>query len=406
MSMSDSQRPPDAAPQDALLSEAALAKAPRSKAPAPGLYARAPRPVAVRLRRGAVQAAVGVAALLVAGALAWAFVIQPEMRAVARERGDQLSEDTTGRSVRPAEIVTDQPDRYDRLPEPRGRLPQADLQPQLEARSRPGVRSATYATPSQAARPSGPRPAELAARSALFFEGPDPQDRRAGSAPPSSSARPGVSPDGPAPAAALPSGYNLHRLSAPVSPYELKAGALIPAALLTALDTSRAGPVVGVVVEDVYDTVAGRHLLVPRGSRLIGKTEGRGAYGDRRAFLTWERLILPNGKSVTLTEAAAVDAQGAVGVRGQVDRRLLPLLTGTLFAGAVTALGQMARDDAGGGGSGWLGSAGDAAAIEGAQVGGRLIDRELEVRPSLRLAAGAPVRVLITRDLILEPYAG
>lgn len=74
----------------------------------------------------------------------------------------------------------------------------------------------------------------------------------------------------------------------------------------------------------------------------------------------------------------------------------------TLFAGAITTLGQIARDDDGSGGL--LGDAGDAASIEGARVGGRLIDRELEVRPSIRLRAGAPVRVMVTRDLILEPY--
>ena len=98
-----------------------------------------------------------------------------------------------------------------------------------------------------------------------------------------------------------------------------------------------------------------------------------------------------------------MDAQGAVGVRGQVDRRLLPLLVGTVFAGAITTLGQVARSD-GDASRSMLGDAGDAAAIEGAQVGGRLVDRELQVRPSIRLQAGAPVRVLITRDLILEPY--
>ncbi len=64
----------------------------------------------------------------------------------------------------------------------------------------------------------------------------------------------------------------------------------------------------------------------------------------------------------------------------------------------------MARDDSRRDSGGWLGDAGDAAAIEGAQVGGRLVDRELEVRASIRLQPGAPVRVLITRDLILEPY--
>lgn len=142
----------------------------------------------------------------------------------------------------------------------------------------------------------------------------------------------------------------------------------------------------------------------PQGARLLGRHEGESAYGDRRAFLVWDRLILPNGKSLVLDGEPGVDAQGAVGVRGQVDRRIFPLLIGTLFAGAVTTLGQMARDDGGRNPGGWLGDAGDAAAIEGAQVGGRLVDRELEVRPSIRLRAGAPVQVLITRDLILEPY--
>jgi type IV secretory pathway VirB10-like protein len=196
--------------------------------------------------------------------------------------------------------------------------------------------------------------------------------------------------------------YNGHRLVAPLSPFELKAGAIVPAALLTAVDTARAGPVIATVTQNVYDSVSGRHLLLPQGTRLIGKSEGESSYGDRRAFLTWERLILPNGKSLILTSEAGVDAQGAIGVRGQVDRRLFPLLIGTLFAGAITTLGQVARD--GGDSGGLLGDAGDAAAIEGAQVGGRLVDRELEVRPSIRLRAGAPVRVMITRDLILEPY--
>ncbi|MGV9010597.1 TrbI/VirB10 family protein, partial [Brevundimonas sp.] len=152
------------------------------------------------------------------------------------------------------------------------------------------------------------------------------------------------------------------------------------------------------------DTVSGRYLLVPQGTRLIGRAGGDSAYGDRRAFLTWERMILPNGKSLLLGEEAGVDAQGAIGVRGEVDRRLLPLLVATAFSGAITTLGQIARDDGDSRSSGLLGDAGDAAAIEGARIGGRLVDRELEVRPSIRLRPGAAVRVLMTRDLVLEPY--
>ena len=177
---------------------------------------------------------------------------------------------------------------------------------------------------------------------------------------------------------------------------------MVPAVLLTAIDTGRPGPVLATVTQNVFDTISGRYLLLPQGARLIGAAEGESRYGDRRAFIAWERIILPNGKSLLLDGEAGVDAQGAVGVRGRVDRRLFPLALGTLFGGAVTALGQAARDGERGGGL--LGDAGDAAAIEGAQIGARFVDRELNVRPSIRLDAGAPVRVLITRDLVLEPY--
>jgi type IV secretion system protein VirB10 len=235
----------------------------------------------------------------------------------------------------------------------------------------------------------------MAAKSGLFFEasssGAQPQaDKRGGDGSPAQRADYGAV-------------YNGHALLRPLSPFELKAGAIVPAALLTAVDTSRAGPVVATVTQNVFDSVSGRHLLVPEGARLIGKHDGDSAYGDRRAFITWTRLILPNGKSLVLTDEPGVDAEGAVGVRGQVDRRLVPLAVATLFAGAVTTLGQAARDH-NSHPSSFLGDAGDAASIEAAQVGGRLVDRELQVHPSIRLNAGAPVRVLITRDLILEPY--
>ncbi|MBU2292493.1 MAG: conjugal transfer protein TraI, partial [Alphaproteobacteria bacterium] len=287
-----------------------------------------------------------------------------------------------------------------RLPEPRT----ADHPPATEAAATPGPSrrpADAYAPayrPASAPNVRGPSPREQAARSGLFFE--DARAQAAGSR----TAAP--APGGDRSTAANPDYgaiYNGHALVAPLSPFELKAGAIVPAALLTAVDTSRAGPVIATVTQNVYDSVSGRHLLLPQGTRLVGTSEGESAYGDRRAFLTWERLILPNGKSLILTGEPGVDAQGAIGVRGQVDRRLWPLLVGTLFAGAITTLGQIARDDDGGSG-GLLGDAGDAAAIEGARVGGRLVDRELEVRPSIRLRAGAPVRVMITRDLILEPY--
>lgn len=364
------------------------------KAPPPPLMGRAPRPGAVRIRKPVVQGAVMVAALLVSGSLAWAFVVQPQMTRQARDAAEADGASEARGSVRPSERVTDQPASYDRLA-------QADALPERRGATpgdEPAVASpppARVPAPSYAAAPSGPRPAEQAAASGLFFGSPS-----SGAAAPAGGGRS----DAPPSPAMRDYGaiYSPHGLLAPVSPYELKAGAIIPGVLLTAVDTSRPGPVVATVSQNVFDSITGRHLVVPQGTRLIGRHEGESAHGDRRAFLVWDRLILPNGKSLILSEEPGVDAQGAVGVRGEVDRRLLPLGVATLFAGAITTLGELAR-----GGSedrSFAASAGSAASIEASQVGGRLVDRELGVQPTIRVRAGAPVRVMITRDLILEPY--
>lgn len=371
--------------------------APPAKEPPPTLAARAPRPRVVRLRRSVAQGAALGAAALLAGALTWAFVIQPQLRAGARARTAEVRTDQARGPVRPAEIVTNQPASYDRLAE--GQLPAARTlgpgaakapAPPAKVAAPRALRERSGGVP--ATRPGRALSAE-ARQSGLFFQAA----HAGGPAAPTSTV---ASPTAVATEAAT---YGGHSLTAPRSPFELKAGAVIPATLLVAVDTARPGPVVASVTENVYDTVLGKHLLVPQGARLVGRHEGDSRYGDRRAFLTWDRLILPNGKSLVLTGEPGVDAQGAVGVRGRADRRLLPLAIASLFAGAITTLGEMARDEDAGGG-GLLGDAGDAAAIEGARVGSRLVDRELTVAPSIRLRPGAPVRVLITRDLILEPY--
>jgi type IV secretion system protein VirB10 len=370
----------------------------------PPLETRAPRPAAVRVRRSVVALAVLSAAGLLAGAFAWAFVIEPELLAEARGRDRDPAAQGSERAVRPAEAITDGPASYgalDRLPPPRG-LGDGTTRPAPAAGGAPArVATPDYGAPGAAGPVSSPTAATVdsaaeARRSDLFFA----LSGASAPAPGDGAARPtATGPDG----GDRPDTYNPHGLQAPLSPFELKAGALLPAALLTAIDTGRPGPVVAVVTAPAYDTVSGRHLLIPQGTRLIGRHEGESRYGDRRAFLVWERLILPNGKSLVLDEQAGVDAQGAVGVEGRVDRRLGALVTATLFGAAVTTLGTIARDREPRAGSLW-GDAGDAAAIEGSRVGGRLVERELEVRPTITLRPGALVRVLITRDLILEPY--
>lgn len=370
--------------------------APRPKVPPPPLLGRSPSPRAARIRKPVVQAMGGAAALLLAGSLAWAFVVQPELRAAALERKGERALDDHGGAVRPADGVVEQPATYDRLPA--DQLPPPRIGEREPAPGAPTPLAAPAPVQSGArsgASASGPSERAQAAASGLFFP----------SAPRQAPATNDVS-EGRSGGPALPATYSPHGLTPPVSPWELKAGAVLPAVLLTAVDTSRRGPVLATVSQNVFDSVTGRYLLIPQGARLIGRHEGESAWGDRRAFIVWERLILPNGKSLVLLEEPGVDARGSIGVPGRADRRLFDLGVAALISGAITTVGEFAR---GGSresdGRSLLGTAGDAAAIEAAQVGGRLIDRELQVRPVIRVDPGASIRVMITRDLILEPYA-
>lgn len=342
---------------------------------APELAARAPRPPVVRLRRGAAMALVLGASSLVAGALCWSFVVAPQLRAASRAAAaEKAGEPAPSTRARPAELIAAQPASYDRLAT--AELPEPRILG--ERQSAPAAQSAPRRAPPHRPRPPRGAAFEEALRSDLLVGGEPRRDgeQRAPAEPPAPAAAP--------------------------SRRILQAGSVLPANLLTAIDTDRPGPVVAVVAQDVFDSLTGREVLVAQGSRLIGRHEGGSRHGEARAFIAWDRLILPDGTSHALSGEPGVDAAGAVGVEGRVDRRLGQLSLATLFAGAITTLGQLARDKDGHDG-GLLGDVGDAAAIEAARVGGRLVDRELQVAPSVRLGAGTPVRVLLTRDLVLEP---
>jgi type IV secretion system protein TrbI len=188
----------------------------------------------------------------------------------------------------------------------------------------------------------------------------------------------------------------------PASPYLLQAGSTIAASLITALNSDRPGRVVAQVTENVYDAVRGEHLLIPQGARLIGVYDANNRYGDQRLIVTWTRLVFPNGYSITLGEMTGVDAAGAAGVRDRVDAHLGRIALASVVSGVLAVAANEAEgdDDAR-----VTASVGDAAAQEAARVGGRIVDRELEVRPTIRVRAGARIRVLVHQDIVLRPYA-
>ncbi len=192
------------------------------------------------------------------------------------------------------------------------------------------------------------------------------------------------------------------RLRPPRSRYEVMAGAVIPAALATELNSDLPGRVIAQVTAPVFDSVTGRHLLIPQGSRLIGTYDNGVRYGDRRILLIWNRLILPNGWSINLQGMQGADPAGASGLSDRTDLHLDRLIGAIGMSAIISVVANNAEDEDDG--ASLSQNIAGAAAQEAARTGGRIIDRELQVRPTLRVRAGAPVRVLVMRDIGLRPY--
>jgi type IV secretion system protein VirB10 len=187
----------------------------------------------------------------------------------------------------------------------------------------------------------------------------------------------------------------------PRSPYTVQAGATISAALITALNSDQPGRVIAQVSENVFDSVTGEILLIPQGARLIGSYDSDTTYGERRLLVVWNRLIMPNGWSIPLSAMPGADAAGSAGLTGDVDAHLGRIAVASLISAVLGVAANESEDEDD---ARLSQSIGDAAAQQAAQTGSRLIDRELNVRPTLRVRAGARVRVLVSQDIQLRPY--
>ncbi|WP_297509571.1 TrbI/VirB10 family protein [uncultured Caulobacter sp.] len=190
------------------------------------------------------------------------------------------------------------------------------------------------------------------------------------------------------------------RVTAPASPNILQAGAVIPAALITGIRSDLPGQITAQVTENVYDSPTGRILLVPQGTRLIGQYDNGVGFGQRRVLLVWNRLILPTGRSIVLERQPGADAEGYAGLEDGVDYHWWDLakaaaLSTLLGVGAELATDQNDR---------LIGAIRDGAQDTINDAGQQIVRRQLNVQPTLTIRPGFPVRVIVTRDLVLEPY--
>ncbi|MGN6848879.1 MAG: TrbI/VirB10 family protein [Sphingomicrobium sp.] len=194
-----------------------------------------------------------------------------------------------------------------------------------------------------------------------------------------------------------------HRIVAPPSPWTLSAGTVIPASLITGLNSDLPGMVVAQVTQNVRDSATGRYILVPQGARLIGKYDSVVAFGQRRALLIWTRIVLPDGSSVELDHMPATDASGYSGVTDGVDSHTWQLLKGI---GMSTLLGVGTQLSFGGSGSDLVRALRESTQENVAHAGDQITSRNLDIQPTITVRPGWPVRALVNKDLVLAPWRG
>jgi type IV secretion system protein VirB10 len=194
----------------------------------------------------------------------------------------------------------------------------------------------------------------------------------------------------------------------PISPWEVKAGTVIAAALITALNSDLPGEVIAQVTEPVYDHATGRAVLIPQGSRLIGQYDSQVAYGQERALIAWNRVIMPNGASINIGSMTGADLAGASGLHDRVNDHFAQLAKGILLS-TLFSVGAASAQDAGARSSGGLvvNSAGSGVANNAQEVGQRITERDLGRQPTITVRAGWPLRVLVNKDMVFpKPYPG
>ena len=198
--------------------------------------------------------------------------------------------------------------------------------------------------------------------------------------------------------------YNPHRLQTPASPYQLMAGTVIAASLVTGLNSDLPGFVIAQVTEHVYDTVSGRFLLIPQGARLVGKYDNIVAFGQERALVVWQRIILPDGSSIVIDNLPATDTGGYAGLADQVDLHTWKLLKGIAMAsvlgvGSELAFGSSDND--------LVKVLQQSTQATTNRAGQRLIERHLNVQPTIKVRPGWPLRVIVHKDILFpRPYRG
>lgn len=198
------------------------------------------------------------------------------------------------------------------------------------------------------------------------------------------------------------------QLSQQASPYTLFAGGYIPITMQSGLNSEQRGQIVAMVSRDVYDTATGKFLLIPQGSKVVGTYDNNVAYGQKRLIVGWNRLIYPdhNGTSVLLHGQPGTSLEGFAGFDGSVDNHYVEIYGSAFLIGGI-----MGAQAAAMGNQGMLTQPTSTETMsqqvgnQMAQTGLAVVQKGLNIPPTIIISPGYRGYIALTSDLVLKPYA-
>ena len=190
---------------------------------------------------------------------------------------------------------------------------------------------------------------------------------------------------------------------------ELKTGAVIPGVMVTGINSDLPGSIIAQVSQNVFDTATGQHLLIPRGARLYGVYDSRVVYGQERVLVAWNRLIFPDGSAVTLGAMPGADMAGFAGYADKVDNHYARVFGSAAIMSLITGGMAYTMDSLGGDGSSenptLQDEMGSALAAQMGQTSLQLLQKNLNIKPTLEIRPGYRFNLVVTKDLVFqEPY--
>jgi type IV secretion system protein VirB10 len=196
---------------------------------------------------------------------------------------------------------------------------------------------------------------------------------------------------------------------APRTPYELRAGFVVPATLISGINSELPGQIMAQIAQSVYDTATGKHLLLPQGSRLVGAYSSNVSYGQARVLVAWQRIIFPDGKAMDIGAMPGADSAGYAGFTDQINNHYLRLYGSALLMSAVTAgvsYSQQQNQQTIGYQQPTASSAmSQALGQQLGQVTAQMIAKNLNIAPTLEIRPGYRFNVIVTKDMTFsKPY--